>query len=64
MEPTINTSNPQAITYQTEELGFTLLGGIRLEGLDRMRVTLKIEVVHRKQRLPEQSRYSGTHRQA
>jgi hypothetical protein len=44
----LNTSNPEAITYTTEELGFTLLGGIRLEGLDRMRVTLKIEVVNRK----------------
>lgn len=42
MEPTINTANPQAITYQTEELGFTVLGGIRVDGLDRMRVTLKI----------------------
>lgn len=50
MELTINVSNPQAITYQTEELGFTILGGIRLYGLDRMRVTLKIEVHHRKHR--------------
>lgn len=45
---TINTQNPEAITYQTEELRFTILGGIRLEGLDRMRVTLKIEVANRK----------------
>jgi hypothetical protein len=50
MEPTpkINSTNPDAISYQTEELGFTVLGGIRLEGLDRMRVTLKIEVLDRK----------------
>jgi hypothetical protein len=48
MDLTLNTANPQAITYQTEELGFTLLGGIRLDGLDRMRVTLKIEVIQRK----------------
>lgn len=44
----INTSNPEAITYTTEELGFTILGGIRLDGLDRLRVTLKIEVINRK----------------
>ncbi|MGF6928963.1 hypothetical protein QFZ48_004463 [Chitinophaga sp. W2I13] len=30
------------------ELGFTILGGIRLDGLDRMRVTLKVEVLNRK----------------
>jgi len=48
MEQKINTSNPEAITYQTEELGYTILGGIRLEGLDRLRVTIKIEVVNRK----------------
>lgn len=44
----INTSNPEAITYNTEELAYTILGGIRLEGLDRLRVTIKIEVINRK----------------
>ena len=44
----LNTNNPEAITYITEELGFTLLGGIRIDGLDRLRVTLKIEVVNRR----------------
>lgn len=44
----INTTNPEAITYHTEELSFTILGGIKLEGLDRLRVTLKIEVLDRK----------------
>lgn len=44
----INTTNPEAITYTTEELGYTILGGIRLEGLDRLRVTIKIEVLNRK----------------
>jgi hypothetical protein len=44
----INYNNPDAITYVTEELGFTILGGIRIDGLDRLRVTLKIEVVNRK----------------
>ena len=46
-ELTINVSNPEAITYSTEELGFTILGGIRIDGLDRLRVTMKIEVINR-----------------
>jgi hypothetical protein len=44
---TLDTSNPEAISYQTEEIGFTILGGIRLDGLDRLRVTLKIEIINR-----------------
>lgn len=48
METKLNTAKHEHITYNTEELGFTVLGGIRLEGLDRMRVTLKIEVINRK----------------
>lgn len=44
----INTANPDAIVYLTEEIGYTILGGIRLEGLDRLRVTIKVEVVNRK----------------
>ncbi len=44
----LNTAKHEHITYNTEELGFTILGGVRLEGLDRMRVTLKIEVINRK----------------
>jgi predicted transcriptional regulator len=47
MELKINAANPEAITYQTEELGFTILGGIRIDGLDRLRVTIKIEVINR-----------------
>lgn len=47
-ESKLNTTNPEAITYQTEEIAYTILGGIRLEGLDRLRVTIKIEVVNRK----------------
>ena len=47
MEIKINAANPEAITYNTEELAYTILGGIRLEGLDRLRVTIKIEVVNR-----------------
>ena len=48
MQQSINTTNPEAITYQTEEIAYTILGGIRLEGLDRLRVTIKIEVLNRK----------------
>lgn len=44
----IDISNPNAITYITEELGFTILGGIRMDGLDRLRVTIRIEVINRK----------------
>lgn len=44
----INTANPEAITYTTEEIGYTILGGIRTEGLDRMRVTIKVEVINKK----------------
>jgi predicted transcriptional regulator len=47
-ENKIDISNPNAITYCTEELGFTILGGIRMDGLDRLRVTIRIEVVNRK----------------
>jgi predicted transcriptional regulator len=46
--PALDVSTPDAITYTTDELRFTILGGIRLEGLDRLRVTLRTEVAHRK----------------
>jgi hypothetical protein len=48
MDLKIDISNPNAITYITEELGFTILGGIRMDGLDRLRVTIRIEVTNRK----------------
>lgn len=44
----ISVANPEAITYRSEEIAYTVLGGIRLEGLDRLRVTIKIEVLNRK----------------
>jgi hypothetical protein len=44
----LNTANAGAMVYETEELRFTILGGVRLDGLDRLRVTLKIEVHERK----------------
>lgn len=36
--------DPENITFTTDELQLTVLGGLRLEGLDRMRVTLKVEI--------------------
>ncbi|MFN7910301.1 MAG: hypothetical protein ACK5QC_00655 [Bacteroidota bacterium] len=45
--PQINTTNPEAMTYSTEQIQYTILGSIKLDGLDRLRVTLKIEVVNR-----------------
>lgn len=40
----LNTENPDQLTCEHEFLKITVLGGIKLEGLDRMRVTLKIEL--------------------
>ncbi|MFT3675502.1 MAG: hypothetical protein QM781_06355 [Chitinophagaceae bacterium] len=44
----LQTTNPHCFTYQTEELLIELLGGVRIDGLDRMRVTMKVTVVNRK----------------
>jgi len=41
------TENPELLHYQNRVLNFTVLGGIKITGLDRLRVTLKIE--HQKQ---------------
>jgi len=38
------TNNPESLIYEHEILKITVLGGVKLEGLDRMRVTLKIEL--------------------
>ncbi|MEQ8627764.1 hypothetical protein [Ekhidna sp.] len=46
MKEKLNTSNPEHITYEHPPLDISVLGGIRLEGLDRMRVTLKVKVEH------------------
>ncbi|MBX2954504.1 MAG: hypothetical protein KF846_00005, partial [Cyclobacteriaceae bacterium] len=42
----LDTTNPEHIHYRQGAIEITILGGIRLEGLDRMRVTLKIQVEH------------------
>lgn len=39
---TLNITNPESLIYENELLELTVLGGIKLEGLDRMRATLKI----------------------
>jgi len=37
------TTNPELLVYDNCELLITILGGIRITGLDRLRVTLKVE---------------------
>lgn len=41
---TFDNSNPQQLIYSSPYLILTVLGGIRLDGLDRLRVTLKAEL--------------------
>lgn len=36
----LNTNNPEQVSYNTDELLITLLGGISLQNLDRLRVTI------------------------
>lgn len=38
----LNTRNPEFITYTTEDLQIIILGGINLQQLDRLRITVKI----------------------
>jgi hypothetical protein len=45
---TLETTNAHCFTYNTEELLIELLGGVRVDTLDRMRVTIKVTVVNRK----------------
>jgi hypothetical protein len=44
----LNTTNPHCFTYKNEELMIELLGGIRIDTLDRMRITMKVTVINRK----------------
>ena len=39
----LNHHNPEYVTWKYEELNFTMLGGIRIEGLHSMRVTIKVD---------------------
>jgi len=42
----LNVTNAEHISYQHGGIEITVLGGIRLEGLDKMRTTLKVQVEH------------------
>lgn len=42
----LDITNAEHIGYTFGEIEITVLGGIRLEGLDRMRTTLKVQVEH------------------
>ena len=41
----LNTENIESLIYENALLTQTVLGGIKLEGLDRMRVTLKVALI-------------------
>ena len=43
MAKNFNTTNPDCMEYQNAELNISVMGGVKLNGLDRLRVTLKIE---------------------
>ena len=43
-QPTFDPTNPDHLLYTPGMLDIAILGGVRLEGLDRMRVTLKINL--------------------
>lgn len=40
----LNIQNPESLIYENDLLRVTVLGGIKIEGMDRMRATLKIEI--------------------
>src|SRR5690606_30697285 len=42
----LHTENPELLFYENGVLNITVLGGIKINGLDRLRVTLKIEHKH------------------
>jgi hypothetical protein len=48
MNMQLETTNPHCFTYKTDELLIELLGGVRIDTLDRMRVTIKVTVINRK----------------
>jgi DNA-binding HxlR family transcriptional regulator len=42
--PHFNTENPEQLIYSNSMFTIEVLGGVRIEGLDRMRVTLKVSL--------------------
>lgn len=61
----LETISPYCFTYKTEELLIELLGGVRIDTLDRMKVTIRVTVVNRKHKEylsnPELAGLSITH---
>jgi DNA primase catalytic core len=45
-EGAFTTDNPEALVWQNEKLHILILGGIKLSGFDRLKVTLKIKAKH------------------
>jgi DNA primase len=43
MHSKLHTENPELLLYENGVLNITVLGGIKINGLDRLRVTLKLE---------------------
>lgn len=48
----LNAENPELLFYQNGVLNITVLGGIRITGLDKLRVTLKLETKRQSNLLP------------
>lgn len=48
----LHTSNPELLFYENGVLNVTVLGGIKISGLDRLRVTLKVEHKSHRHLLP------------
>ncbi len=44
MSKKLQIANQDQLIYENEILQLTVLGGVKLEGLDRMRATLKVEL--------------------
>ena len=45
-KPKLDTTNAEHLLYKHPPLEIAVLGGIRLDGLDRMRATLKVQASH------------------
>jgi DNA primase catalytic core len=59
----LNTLNPELLIYDNCELRIEVLGGIKITGLDRMKVTLKVLHKERQQLLPVRHSFDLYHRQ-
>jgi hypothetical protein len=42
IKSTLNTTNPEYFSWQFEQLQIAVLGGVKIAGLDRMKVTVKV----------------------